>query len=107
MMRTSRQKCRPATCVSIVSENGCLWQASHGNLPSFRDWENIIYCWKSKQRQLSSQRNTAGQVADVWQEVDQLREKLRQTELERDILDPMLTHVCWSKKALAIFSRMT
>jgi transposase len=34
---------------------------------------------------------------DVWQEVDQLREKLRQTEMERDIL----------KKALAIFSRVT
>ena len=59
--------------------------------------ENIIYRWKSKQRQVSSQRNAAGQSADVWQEVDQLREKLRQTELERDIL----------KKALAIFSRAT
>jgi transposase len=59
--------------------------------------ENIIYRWKSKQRQVSSQQSKTGQVADVWQEVDQLREKLRQTELERDIL----------KKALAIFSRAT
>ncbi len=59
--------------------------------------ENIIYRWKSKQRQVASPPGKAGQVADVWQEVDQLREKLRQTELERDIL----------KKALAIFSRAT
>ncbi len=59
--------------------------------------ENIIYRWKSKQRQVSSQQGKAGQLTDVWQEVDQLREKLRQTELERDIL----------KKALAIFSRAT
>lgn len=69
--------------------------------------DNIIYGWKSKQRQVPSQQGKAGQVADVRQAVDQLREKLRQTELERDILDPMLTHVCWSKKALAIFSRAT
>ncbi len=69
--------------------------------------ENIIYRWKSKQRQASLVQPKAGQSVDVWQEVDQLREKLRQTELERDILDPMLTHVCWSKKALAIFSRAT
>lgn len=64
--------------------------------------DNIIYRWKNKQRQASPQQvssppGKAGQVADVWQEVDQLREKLRQTELERDIL----------KKALAIFSRAT
>ncbi len=59
--------------------------------------ENIIYRWKSKQRQVSSQQGKAGQVTDVWQEVDRLREKLRQTELEREIL----------KKALAIFSRAT
>jgi transposase len=59
--------------------------------------ENIIYRWKSKQRQVSSQQGKVGQVTDVWQEVDQLREKLRQTELEREIL----------KKALAIFSRAT
>jgi transposase len=64
--------------------------------------DNIIYRWKSKQRQVSPQQvssppGKASQVVDVWQEVDQLREKLRQTELERDIL----------KKALAIFSRAT
>jgi transposase len=59
--------------------------------------ENIIYRWKSKQRQESSPPDKAGQIVDVWQQVDELREKLRQTELERDIL----------KKALAIFSRMT
>ncbi len=48
--------------------------------------DNIIYRWKSKQRQVASPQGKAGQAADVWQEVDQLREKLRQTELERDIL---------------------
>lgn len=59
--------------------------------------ENIIYRWKSRQREVLSQHTRSGQPVDVWQEVDQLREKLRQTELERDIL----------KKALAIFSRAT
>ncbi len=49
--------------------------------------ENIIYRWKSKQRQMLSGQLKVGQLTDVWQEVDQLREKLRQTELERDILD--------------------
>jgi hypothetical protein len=48
--------------------------------------ENLIYRWKSKQRQVPSLPGKSGQVADVWQEGEQLREKLRQTELERDIL---------------------
>jgi transposase len=59
--------------------------------------ENLIYRWKSKQRQVSFQPAKGNKEIDVWQEVDQLREKLRQTEMERDIL----------KKALAIFSRLT
>jgi transposase len=46
--------------------------------------EKIIYRWKSKQRLVSSQQGKAGTGADVGQEVNQLREKLRQTEPERD-----------------------
>ena len=53
---------------------------------ALRIGDNIIYRWTSKQRQVSTPQGKAGQVADVWQEVDKLREKLRQTELERDIL---------------------
>lgn len=58
--------------------------------------ENLIYRWKSKQRHLSSKEAKGKKESlDVWQEVEELRTKLRQTEMERDIL----------KKALAIFSR--
>jgi transposase len=58
--------------------------------------ENLIYRWKSKQRQASSKEAKGKKESlDVWQEVEELRTKLRQTEMERDIL----------KKALAIFSR--
>ena len=59
--------------------------------------ENIIYRWKKQQRDASLDRIKGNKEVDVWQEVDQLRERLRQTEMERDIL----------KKALAIFSRIT
>jgi transposase len=59
--------------------------------------ENVIYRWKKQQRDASLDRIKGKKEVDVWQEVDQLRERLRQTEMERDIL----------KKALAIFSRMT
>jgi transposase len=59
--------------------------------------ENLIYRWKKEQRDASLDRTKGKKEVDVWQEVDQLRERLRQTEMERDIL----------KKALAIFSRMT
>jgi transposase len=59
--------------------------------------ENVIYRWKKEQRDTSLDRTKGKKEVDVWQEVDQLRERLRQTEMERDIL----------KKALAIFSRIT
>ena len=69
--------------------------------------ENLVYRWKSKQR-LSSIAGTKGKKeVDVWQEVDQLREKLRQTELERDIWTSRRAPASGPKKALAIFSRMT
>lgn len=53
--------------------------------------ENVIYRWKKQQRDVSSERIKGKKEVDVWQEVDQLREKLRQTEMERDIVEPMLT----------------
>jgi transposase len=58
--------------------------------------ENLIYRWKSKQRQaFSTEIKGKKESLDVWQEVENLRRKLQQTEMEREIL----------KKALAIFSR--
>jgi len=51
--------------------------------------EQNLYDWKKKYGMSSGQEN------DYEQEVKELRKKLKQTELERDIL----------KKALSIFSR--
>lgn len=48
--------------------------------------ENVIYRWKKQQRDASVDRIKGKKEVDVWQEVDQLRERLRQTEMERDIL---------------------
>ena len=60
--------------------------------------ENLIYRWKSKQRQASSSETKGkNESLDVWQEIENLRRKLQQSEMEREIL----------KKALAIFSRST
>jgi transposase len=53
--------------------------------------ENLLYRWKGA-GQLDGQKGTVSQ-----QDYDQLRQQLRQSEQEREIL----------KKALAIFSRMT
>lgn len=53
--------------------------------------ENLLYRWKAHSKP-SGQSNGISQ-----QDYDQLREQLRRTEQERDIL----------KKALSIFSRMT
>jgi transposase len=49
--------------------------------------------------------NGRPEASQEQQEILRLRKELRQAEMERDILDPMLTHVCWSKKAVSIFSR--
>ena len=54
--------------------------------------ENILYRWKGQTSKVDANPNGISQ-----QDYDQLREQLRRTEQERDIL----------KKALAIFSRMT
>lgn len=53
--------------------------------------ENLLYRWKGYSKP-SGQQNEVSQ-----KDYDQLREQLRRTEQERDIL----------KKALSIFSRMT
>jgi transposase len=47
--------------------------------------KNIIYGWKSKGIQPSNALTKGKKEIDVWQEVERLRDKLRQTELERDI----------------------
>ncbi len=52
--------------------------------------ENVIYRWKKEQRDASLDRIKGKKEVDVWQQVDQLRERLRQTEMERDIVEPML-----------------
>lgn len=56
--------------------------------------ENIIYRWKNKNQ--VGKKNAVFQ-ADLTQENQQLKERVRQLETERDIL----------KKALSIFSRAT
>jgi transposase len=66
--------------------------------------DSIIYAWRAAEKKATGGEKSTATLAE---EVESLRRKLRQTEMERDILDPMLTHVCWSKKAVAIFSRMT
>lgn len=65
--------------------------------------ENLIYRWRSRQQN----KVTEGKE-NVLATTDQqaLLRRIRELEIERD-MDPMLTHVCWSKKALAIFSRQT
>jgi transposase len=52
--------------------------------------ENLIYRWKSKGAQTSKELTKGKKEVDVWQEVEQLRDKLRQTEQERDILKKAL-----------------
>lgn len=59
--------------------------------------ENIVYRWQSKPRQVSTQRPKGEKEVAVWQQIDPLREKRRETEMECAIL----------KKAWSIFSRMT
>lgn len=54
--------------------------------------ENILYRWKGH-----TNKADGGPTGISQQDYDQLREQLRRTEQEREIL----------KKALAIFSRMT
>ncbi len=38
-------------------------------------------------------------------EIRRLQKELKEVQLERDILDPMLTHVAGPKKAVSIFSK--
>lgn len=43
-------------------------------------------------------------LTDEQKEIRRLQKELKETQLERD-MDPMLTHVCGSKKAVSIFSK--
>ena len=67
--------------------------------------ENLIYRWKQRTEGKEKATFQADSVP-LSLENQQLKERVRQLEIERE-MDPMLTHVCWSKKALAIFSRQT
>jgi len=63
--------------------------------------ENLIYSWRSRQESKGTEgKENAGATTDQ----PALLKRIRELETERD-MDPMLLHVCWSKKALAIFSR--
>jgi transposase-like protein len=55
----------------------------------------------------NSQRRESGCSLRLPEEKEQLKEKVKQSEMEREIPDPMLMHVCWSGKAVYIFSRLT
>jgi transposase len=65
--------------------------------------ENLMYRWRSRQENKVTE-GKENALATTDQQV--LLRRIRELEMERD-MDPMLTHVCWSKKALAIFSRQT
>ena len=65
--------------------------------------ENLIYRWRSRQE---SKGTEGKENARATTDQQALLQRIRELETERD-MDPMLTHVCWSKKALAIFSRQT
>jgi transposase len=71
--------------------------------------QSLLYRWKSEQladgASVSAKEPTSPAALEA--QIRKLRAQLKQVEPERDILDPMLTHVCWSKKALSIFSRKT
>ena len=43
-------------------------------------------------------------LTEEQKEIRRLQKELKEAQLERD-MDPMLTHVCGSKKAVSIFSR--
>jgi len=63
--------------------------------------ENLIYRWRSRQENKVTE---GKENASVTTDQHALLRRIRELEMERD-MDPMLTHVCGSKKALAIFSR--
>ena len=52
----------------------------------------------------SSPEQPATGLTEEQQEIRRLQKELKEAQLERD-MDPMLTHVCWSKKVVSIFFR--
>ena len=63
--------------------------------------ENLIYRWRSRQE---SKGTEGKENASATIDYQALLKRIRELETERD-MDPMLTHVCGSKKAVSIFSR--
>ncbi len=72
--------------IKMVASGRCVVEVSQ----ALGIGENVIYRWKKEQRAASLDRTKGKKEVDVWQEVDQLRERLRQTEMERDIVELML-----------------
>ncbi|WP_162055920.1 transposase [Pontibacter pamirensis] len=58
---------------------------------------------KWRQKDSSPVRSTEG-LSDDQKEIKRLQKELKEAQMERD-MDPMLTHVCGSKKAVSIFSK--
>ncbi len=71
-----------AEVLKMVASGKPVTEISH----SLGIGENIIYRWKSKQVQFSKELANGKKELDVWQQFEQLQDKLRQTEMERDIL---------------------
>ncbi len=59
--------------------------------------------WRQQQHD-SGEKPTAAGLTEEQKEIRRLQKALKEAQLERD-MDPMLTHVCESKKAVSIFSR--
>jgi transposase len=59
---------------------------------------------KWRQRNKAPQQPVSLQLTEEQKEIRRLQKELKEAQLKRDILDPMLAHVCWYKKAASIFS---
>jgi transposase len=58
--------------------------------------------WRHQQQDPGDKPTTG--LTEEQKEIRRLQKALKEAQLERD-MDPMLTHVCGSKKAVSIFSR--
>ncbi|WP_394336212.1 transposase [Adhaeribacter arboris] len=58
--------------------------------------------WRHQQQKPGEK--TAAGLTEEQKEICRLQKALKEAQLERD-MDPMLTHVCGSKKAVSIFSK--
>ena len=59
--------------------------------------------WRQQQQGGSAEKSAVG-LTEEQKQIRRLEKALKEAQLERD-MDPMLTHVCGSKKAVSIFSK--